>query len=209
MNKFGNYSLFIVLAVLVAGCSTGGGGNGTLSLSASIINWRGTVSQPQSMDGATSAIESRNVTEGGASASGNEVPVNVGGVGGNPSVAAGPHATTSTPKYSSTAGYAPANTQRNNTQVVYRAPNPVPYYYEESGSRLSEPEDAPMIRSVNPNTLPRPYTKSQNITHTVVKGDTVYDLAKKYGTSEASIVKANKLANKNKLKIGQRLIIPR
>jgi LysM repeat protein len=44
-------------------------------------------------------------------------------------------------------------------------------------------------------------------THIVKKGDTLYDLAKKYKTTVAQLKKVNKL-NGDNLKIGQKLTIP-
>jgi len=44
--------------------------------------------------------------------------------------------------------------------------------------------------------------------HTVVRGETVVGIARRYGVSVSSIVSANRLANSNLLMIGQRLTIP-
>lgn len=43
--------------------------------------------------------------------------------------------------------------------------------------------------------------------HTVVPGDTLYSIARRYGTTPESIADANKLANPNALVLGQRLAI--
>lgn len=44
--------------------------------------------------------------------------------------------------------------------------------------------------------------------HVVVAGDTVWDLARRHGTSVDAIARANALANPDRIRIGQRLIIP-
>jgi LysM repeat protein len=44
--------------------------------------------------------------------------------------------------------------------------------------------------------------------HTVVAGDTLFNIARKYGVTVQAIVQANNLANPNALSIGQQLVIP-
>lgn len=50
--------------------------------------------------------------------------------------------------------------------------------------------------------------KKSPITYTVKKGDTLYGLSRKYGTSVSSIQRANRIKGSN-IGIGQKLIIPR
>ena len=50
--------------------------------------------------------------------------------------------------------------------------------------------------------------KKPPVTHTVRKGDTLYGLARKYGTSVSSIQRANRLKGTN-IGLGKMLIIPR
>ncbi|MFT5882916.1 MAG: LysM repeat protein [Crocinitomicaceae bacterium] len=50
--------------------------------------------------------------------------------------------------------------------------------------------------------------KKSPITHTVKKGDTLYGLSRKYGTSVSSIQRANRLKGTN-IGLGKKLIIPR
>jgi LysM repeat protein len=59
-----------------------------------------------------------------------------------------------------------------------------------------------------PKTAPATAQKSRQ--HKVASGDTLYDLARKYGTSTEALAKANKLdtSKKNLLKLGQVLIVP-
>ncbi|MFV0634707.1 LysM peptidoglycan-binding domain-containing protein [Demequina sp.] len=49
---------------------------------------------------------------------------------------------------------------------------------------------------------------SSSGTHTVVEGDTVWDLARKYGTTVSTIVSTNKLGANATIRTGQRLSIP-
>jgi LysM repeat protein len=51
-------------------------------------------------------------------------------------------------------------------------------------------------------------TVSGSKTHKVVSGDTIVDLAKRYGVSSSDLVASNRLKDKNKLKLGQTLVIP-
>lgn len=44
--------------------------------------------------------------------------------------------------------------------------------------------------------------------HTVVSGDTLFNIAQQYGTTIEAIVRANNLSDPNRLEIGQVLILP-
>ncbi|MEP4077401.1 LysM peptidoglycan-binding domain-containing protein [Haloferula sp.] len=55
---------------------------------------------------------------------------------------------------------------------------------------------------------PKPKPKPRTTIHTVRKGDTLYGLAKKYGTSWTKIQKANGISGST-IRIGQKLKIPR
>ncbi len=46
------------------------------------------------------------------------------------------------------------------------------------------------------------------VTYVVQRGDTLYGIARRYGVTVQALVKANKLANPNRLDVGQQLIIP-
>lgn len=59
----------------------------------------------------------------------------------------------------------------------------------------------PIAKTITPKTKPP-------IFHTVKKGDTLYELSIKYGTSVVAIQKANNIKGTN-ISIGKRLIIPR
>ncbi len=51
-------------------------------------------------------------------------------------------------------------------------------------------------------------TASTKKTYTIIKGDTLSSIAKKYGVTVDDLVKANKIANPNVIKVGQKLTIP-
>jgi N-acetylmuramoyl-L-alanine amidase len=50
--------------------------------------------------------------------------------------------------------------------------------------------------------------EAQN-THTVKQGQTLSHIAAKYGVSQSALLKANKLSSAHKLKLGQKLSIPK
>lgn len=58
-----------------------------------------------------------------------------------------------------------------------------------------------------PVSKPKPKPKPTSKTHTVRKGDTLYGLAKRYGTTVSKIQKANGISGST-IRIGQRLRIP-
>lgn len=53
-----------------------------------------------------------------------------------------------------------------------------------------------------------PASPSERITHEVVRGDTVWDLAREYGSSVSAIIDANGLNSQAVIHVGQRLAIP-
>ncbi|AGA68884.1 LysM domain-containing protein [Desulfitobacterium dichloroeliminans LMG P-21439] len=50
--------------------------------------------------------------------------------------------------------------------------------------------------------------KAPTRTYTVNRGDTIYNISRKYGTSMQSIIHANSLSNPNRIYPGQKLWIP-
>lgn len=66
---------------------------------------------------------------------------------------------------------------------------------------VSQPKPKPTVVKAKPKP-PAPRT------HTVRKGDTLYALSRKYGTSVSAIQKANRISGSN-IRIGQKLTIPR
>jgi LysM repeat protein len=59
-----------------------------------------------------------------------------------------------------------------------------------------------------PKTVAKPKPKSSTVSHTIKKGDTLYGLANRYGTSVSAIKKANGLSS-DMLRDGRSLKIPR
>lgn len=72
------------------------------------------------------------------------------------------------------------------------------------GQQLVLPRSAKSAQYVAKNT-----SVKSGITHKVVKGDNLYDLAKKYSTSISAIASANNISEKAVLRLGQSLHIPK
>jgi LysM repeat protein len=73
------------------------------------------------------------------------------------------------------------------------------------------PAPAPVVATPKPKPTKTVAVKPKSkppITHTVKRGDTLYGLSRKYGTTVSSIQRANNLRGTT-IGIGQRLIIPR
>lgn len=87
--------------------------------------------------------------------------------------------------------------------VVTSKPTPPPVV-------SSKPKATPKpVYKPQPKPKPKPPVKPKPSykTHTIVKGDTLYGLSRKYGTSVSSIQKANGISGSN-IRIGQTLRIP-
>ncbi len=78
------------------------------------------------------------------------------------------------------------------------------------------PDVPPIAAPVDPNAAPAtletggqgtPSTSGQTV-HRVRAGDTLYDIAVRYGVTMRAIINANNLTNPDRLQIGQELIIP-
>ncbi len=80
--------------------------------------------------------------------------------------------------------------------IVQNDPQPRPQITES-------PAPAPQ-----PKPKPKPKPKPQAVYHTVRKGDTLYGLAKRYGTTVGKIQSANGISG-SLIRLGQRLKIPR
>jgi LysM repeat protein len=92
----------------------------------------------------------------------------------------------------------PAQVASNDTPPVV-APRPTP----SSTTTVSNPKPKP-----KPVVKPKPKPKPRTTVHSVRKGDTLYGLAKKYGTTVGKIQRANGISGST-IRIGQKLKIPR
>ena len=82
------------------------------------------------------------------------------------------------------------------TRQVYKNPQ-----------QVKRPAPKPTYRP-KPKVKPKPVrVKSMSRRHTVVKGDTLYGLSRRYGVSVSAIQRANKLSGTN-IRIGATLLIP-
>jgi murein DD-endopeptidase MepM/ murein hydrolase activator NlpD len=78
-----------------------------------------------------------------------------------------------------------------------------------SGESSEAPSASPARTTAPPRTpTPTPTFPHAEVTHTVVDGDTVYDIAQLYGVTVDAIVAANHLPDATAISIGQELIIP-
>ena len=92
--------------------------------------------------------------------------------------------------------------------AVAAAPTPAP----KPPGTASGPKPKPPVAAA-PTTKPAPAVKATPtskppIRHTIVKGDTLWGLSRKYGTTVSAIQRANGLKDTN-LRIGRTLLIPR
>lgn len=58
-----------------------------------------------------------------------------------------------------------------------------------------------------PKPAPKPSTPTKTRTHTVVRGETLSGIARKYGTSVARLVQLNRIKDPNRIYAGQKLVI--
>lgn len=89
----------------------------------------------------------------------------------------------------------PPQVASNNTPPVVAA--------RPTTTTISNPTPKP-----KPVVKPKPKPKPSSTIHTVRKGDTLYGLAKKYGTSVGTIQRANGIKGST-IRIGQKIKIPR
>ena len=71
--------------------------------------------------------------------------------------------------------------------------------------RALAPAASPVVLAVTPA---RVAESSPRVTHTVVRGDTVWDLARHYGSTVTAIVDANNLDRRATVHVGDKLVIP-
>lgn len=93
----------------------------------------------------------------------------------------------------------PTPTTSEPTQVASNDTKPVAR--PTSSATVSKPKPKPVSK-------PKPKPKPKSTYHSVRKGDTLYGLAKRYGTSVSAIQRANGISGST-IRIGQRVKIPR
>jgi LysM repeat protein len=67
---------------------------------------------------------------------------------------------------------------------------------------------AEVVVKTKPKTTPEPARSAGSRTHVVVKGDTIYNIARRYGFSANEIMRLNSLADPDRLRVGDRLRVP-
>ncbi len=77
------------------------------------------------------------------------------------------------------------------------------------GQKLTFVPGPGYVARSKPKAQPRtPIPAGQSVTHRVVGGDTLWDLAKRYGTTAGAIARANGISTRATLKLGQKLTVP-
>lgn len=86
----------------------------------------------------------------------------------------------------------------------------IPFFGDDDNGEAT-PTPTPTITIIRPsptaNAEPTAPPAGETV-HEVKSGDTLFDIALKYGVTVDAIVKANNLSDANQLSIGQKLIIP-
>ena len=73
----------------------------------------------------------------------------------------------------------------------------------------TEPEPLPVLEPPVEPTQPEPTQPSPSITYTIQQGETLWGIAKKFGTTVDALIAANNIKDRNKIRAGQKLTIPR
>ncbi|MBI3943076.1 MAG: LysM peptidoglycan-binding domain-containing protein [Chloroflexi bacterium] len=96
----------------------------------------------------------------------------------------------------------PATPTRTTAAVAAQAAAPVTAASQANAS-TSQPVGAQAVAAPLPA-----LSSGQTVSYTVKTGDTLSSIAKQYGTTVDAIVRANNIANKDRINIGQQLSIP-
>lgn len=109
-------------------------------------------------------------------------------------------------------GYSKKSTSTAKKKTTYTPPQKKTYTppkktYTPPKKTYTPPKKKPYTPPKKKPTKVTPKSKPP-VTHIVKKGDTLYGLSRRYGSSVSAIQKANKLSGTN-IRLGQRLIIPR
>ena len=106
-----------------------------------------------------------------------------------------------------TAPEAPATAQ---TPAPAPAPTPAPSTANSKAPATSN--NAPATTNPTPKPTPQPASNntasnnnSESVIHTVVSGDTLYGIARKYGTTVDKLLKLNNITEDSKLQLGQKI----
>lgn len=78
---------------------------------------------------------------------------------------------------------------------------------EEKPAPAVAKEEAKPVQAA-PEVAPKPEAQESGKTYTVAKGDNPYNIAKRFNTTQAALMKANNIDDPRKLQIGQKLTIP-
>lgn len=104
-----------------------------------------------------------------------------------------------------------ASTTQSQTTTVVQRPAPVRPTSSSTTTTTVRPQTTTkVVTKPKPKPTPKPKPKpvAQFVYHTVKRGDTLFGLAKRYGTTVAKVQKANGFSGST-IRIGQRLKIPR
>ncbi|MGJ8695863.1 MAG: LysM peptidoglycan-binding domain-containing protein [Verrucomicrobiaceae bacterium] len=105
--------------------------------------------------------------------------------------------------------------QPNDTDVIGNStPGAMVQVESTPPARTSAPESQPLLikpRIRHDKPIPKAIPVAEPLSgkvHTVVKGDSIWRLSKKYGVSQDSLLKANGISDPSKIRLGAKLNIP-
>ena len=99
-------------------------------------------------------------------------------------------------------GTAPTSPTPTPTPTPTKSPTPTP-----TPTKSATPTPTP-TKSATPTKSPTPTPTAKPTSYTVLAGDTLQSIAKKFGVTVDALMAANKITNANLIKVGQKLVIP-